>query len=115
MLRQLLCVVACAVFVLPEGHASAQPAFHSPAAPYYYRYTTYHRQVQLLDQQIRVREAEIAALERHLEAWEPLDRFRDGRPLMITMENTRLILMQAKFDLDRLERERFDLVHSRGY
>lgn len=115
MPRLLLWALVCACGALLTDSTHAQPRYNSPAAPYYYLQTTYHRQVRLLEQQIRVRKAEIAALERQLDAWEPFDRFRNGRPLMVTIENTRLILMEAKLDLSRLEQDLFDLVHSRGY
>lgn len=115
MPRLLLWAIVCACCTLPTASTNAQPRFNSPAAPYYYLQTTYHRQVQLLEQQIRVRKAEIAALERQLDAWEPFDRFRNGRPLMVTIENSSLILMEAKLDLARLEQDLFALVHSRAY
>jgi hypothetical protein len=115
MVRLLLATIACAAYLLPAPHVNAHPRFASPASAHYYRHTAYHRQVQLLDEQIRLRKAEIASLERQLEAWQPQTRFRSAGPLMVTIENTRLVLMNLKLDLACLEQDLFDLIHSRGY
>jgi hypothetical protein len=92
----------------------AHPAYRSSAAAHYYHNAVYHREVEHLEQTIRVRQAEIAALKRQLREWGAYDRFRNGRPLMVTIENTRLILMEAQYDLECLEQQLFDLVRSRG-
>ncbi|MGI9457387.1 MAG: hypothetical protein ACR2NU_12560 [Aeoliella sp.] len=115
-----LALLFCALIFSPGTVALGQePTDESPYARleleravadlHHARYVVYPRQVRLLEHQIYLRKAEIASLKRRLAEWEPLDRFRDSRPLFITIENTRLVLLEAQFDLEQLEQELFDL------
>lgn len=83
-------------------------------AAYRYHQLSYHRQVAQLERLVRLRKLEIASLERQLEEWEPMDRFRTGRPVMLDFERTQLQLAHVKFELECLEQQRFDLTHARG-
>lgn len=114
MFRLLVCFAVSAGFFAQSLTVNARPRHTHHTAAYRLHHDIYHRQVYLLEQQIRLVKAEIAAFENRLATWERFDRFRNGRPLMITIENTELILMQAKLDLELLEQALFDLVRSRG-
>ena len=108
-------VLAIAVCSFGLNSASAQ----SPQQPsaqqrafelHYQRYVAHPQKIRDLEFWIRQRQAEIATLKRQQRTWESLDRFRDGRPLMVTRDDTRLLLMELEADLARLEREKFLLV-----
>ena len=88
---------------------------HPPASVYPVYYGSYHQQVFRLDNEIRLQKAEIAAIERTLAEWEPMDRFRVGRTLGVDVERGRLALAEAKLTLKYLEQEKFDLVRSRAW
>lgn len=114
MLRPICCGLA---LWLTATFATAHPlpqTYPSPQAAYHLHQVAYHRQVAQLDKLIRLRKAEIASLQRQLAEWEPLDRFRTGRTVMIDVERTHLLLQQAELDLECLEQESFDLIRSRG-
>lgn len=109
----VLLIGAC--IAAPAAVVDAQTPYDIPASRYDYdANTSYFRQVDQLDQLIRIRKAEIAMLERQLKEWEGFDRFRNGRPLMTTLDYTRLLLLDAKRDLACLEQQLFDVVHRRG-
>ena len=119
MPRLFWCSLALAAVVnsVFGSAATAYPPYApsvSPAAYYWHHDIGYHREIKRLDNMVMLRKAEIASLERQLKEWRPLDQFRTGRPVMLDVERTRLLILEAKLDLQCLEQERFDLVHARG-
>ena len=113
MLRLLTCIFTVALSGTQAiGHPPVN--LHSPADSYHARQLTYHRQVAQLDELTRLRRLETEALSRQLKEWEPLDRFRTGRPVMMDVEQTRLRLELAKLEHKCLEQQAFDLTHSRS-
>lgn len=114
MMRAALVVLA-GLMLSPTAMAYPPVAYHpAPLSTYRYQHVVYHREVARLDAAIRLRKAEIAAMERMLKEWEPLDRFSTGRPVMLDIERTRLQLLEARLGLQCLEQDLFDLTHARG-
>lgn len=116
MPRPLLSPLALIALVAGSTTLAYPPhlAVPSPAACCWQDNVAYHREIQRLDNLVMLRKAEIASLERQLVEWRPLDQFRTGRPVMLDIERTRLLILEAKLDLQYLEQQRFDLVHARG-
>lgn len=117
MPRLILLFAVCAGFFATSSATLAHNYYSQQARAAnarYQHYVQYPRQVQTLDNLIRLKKAEIASLERRLKDWEPSDRFDTGRALMVTIENTRLVLLQTQMELQQLEQQRFDLVRYRG-
>lgn len=113
MLRLLACALACTLSAT-AAYSQTPVAPVSPHIDYHWHQVAYHRQVAQLDDLVRLRQLEIASLERQLAEWEPLDRFRTGRPVMVDVERTRLQLEYAKLDLKCLEQRAFDLTRRRA-
>lgn len=117
MLRLLMLAACCFSSLIVSTTVNAHDSYSLQARvanSHYRHYVEYPRQLQLLEDSIRLQKAEIASLERRLFEWEPSDRFHTGRALTVTIENTRLVLLAAKLDLQRMEQQRFDLVRYRG-
>jgi len=109
----LLLLIFCALMATPSD-LLGQPTAATIAA-HHYRYVEYPGRVRVLEYEIRLRRAEIASLDRRLNEWEPFDQFRNGRQLFVTIENTRLRLLDTKFDLELLERDLYNLHRYRRY
>lgn len=114
MLRLLVFTLVACASPLIVNSTQAQPTYATRVAHYSQRQFSYHRQVAELDQSVRLQRAEIASLRRRLEEWEPMDRFRTGRALIMDVELTRLALMRAEMNLQHLQQAQFDLTRSRG-
>ena len=114
MFRLFAYAAVCSLGLCSTPMATAHP--HLALSPYRAipARATYHRQVQILDAQIRLQIAEIESIERVLVEWQPLDRFRDSRVLGLDIERMQLALARAKLSLECLRQQKFDLVQSRG-
>lgn len=117
MPRLVLLLAVCGGFIATSSATHAQHYYSQQARAAharYQHYVQYPQQLQMLDNLIRMRKAEIASLELRLKDWESSDRFDTGRALMVTIENTRLVLLQTRMELQQLEQQRFDMVRYRG-
>jgi len=117
MSRLFFLLAVCAGFFATSSATLAHNYYSQQARAAnarYQHFVEYPRQLQTLDDLIRLRKAEIASLERRLKEWEPLDRFDTGRALMVTIENTRLVLLQSQIELRQLEQQRFNMARYRG-
>lgn len=74
-----------------------------------YEQVEYPTERRRLMQELRVAEAEVASLKRLLNEYEPFDRFSTGRPLVLTIESTRLSLLRAELRRDDFRRQLSDL------
>lgn len=59
-----------------------------------------------LDHQIELATLQVDLLKRRLKEYEPLTRFTHSSPLLITLEESRLNLLEAELRLDQLKEER---------
>lgn len=79
-----------------------------------YRFVEYPREVRSLEHAIRVRKAEIEAIERRMADWEPFNRWRNGQILSISVEHARISIAQLKYEVADMEAELFDLHRRRA-
>lgn len=59
-------------------------------------------EVRRMKSELKLAEAEVASLERLLREYRPFDKFSTGRPLVLTIESTRLALLRAELRRDNL-------------
>ncbi|TWT72800.1 hypothetical protein Pla123a_40990 [Posidoniimonas polymericola] len=70
-----------------------------------YENVEYPAELRRLKSELKLAEAEAASLERLLREYEPFDKFSTGRPLVLTIESTRLALLRAGLRRDNLRQD----------
>jgi hypothetical protein len=79
-----------------------------------YRQVELPRQLRQFDAAIKLTKAEIAMQKRLLREYRPFDKFQTGRPLVVTIEYTRLQLAEAELRLKDLQAERWAVQRFKG-
>lgn len=75
-----------------------------------YQQVEYPRERRHLDAQIKLVEAEVDAYQEQFRVYRPFDRFSTGRPLLVSIQDLRLCLLEAELRLEDLRAERNALV-----
>jgi hypothetical protein len=75
-----------------------------------YLQVEYPRERRHLDAEIKLTEAEVQAYQERLREWAPFDKFSTGRPLIVSIQNMRLCLLEAELRLKDLRAERNNLI-----
>jgi hypothetical protein len=75
-----------------------------------YLQVEYPRELRRLESQIRLTELEIKSYEERLREYRSVDKFSTGRPLLVTLQDVRLCLLEAELRLEDLRAERAALV-----
>jgi hypothetical protein len=76
----------------------------------HYLRVEYPRQRRHLDAQIQLTTAEVRALQSQLREYRPFDKFSTGRPLFVSIQDTRICLLDAELRLNDLRAERNNLI-----
>lgn len=119
-MRSLLCQLACflvisGVFGLTTS-VQAQPLDGDRLAARHaleiaklelrlYRQVEYPREKRHLEATIQLTRAEVKMLRRRIRAYHPFDQFEIGKPLLVTLQNTKLALLAAELRLEDIQAE----------
>jgi len=76
----------------------------------HYLQIEYPRQRRHLDAQIQLTQEEVRSLQERLREYRPFDKFSTGRALVITIQHTRMCLLDAELRLNDLRAERNNLI-----
>lgn len=71
-----------------------------------YEQVSHPMRVRTLNAEIKLTEARIKSLKRRLDEYEPMDRFKNGRALFVTIEETKLDLLREELHLQELKARR---------
>lgn len=76
----------------------------------HYLQVEYPRQRRHLDAQIQLTQAEVQAYQERLREYRPFNKFSTGQALFVTIQDTRICLMDAELRLNDLRAERNNLI-----
>jgi hypothetical protein len=92
--------------VLAERNAARRALEMAKIELRLYLQVEHPREVRRLDAQIKLTEAEIEAYEERLREYRSVDKFSTGRPLLVTLQDVRLCLLELQLRLRDLRAER---------